>query len=405
MSTITAPRTRAVSPVPPPQSIQRRRILVIPSEYPDLADPRQFNGNWAEEQVRAIAAYHDVAVVYPSMTSAERGHLDERDFHGVRTVTVHYRHVRKTWITPYVLATWRGLQYIRQDLQPECLHAHGLYPAGFAAVLIGRALKIPVVVTEHWGQLRVRVAEGGRLIRTVLRFTLRHATRSVAVSKFLAAEMRELEPRSRVDIVPNVIGPAFIEAAPALTGRARDGVELLFVGSIRDNRKGLEELLRALRLYLDSDGARPPARLTIIGEGRKRGWFEELAMSLGLEDHCLFLGNRSREEVAAVMMSCDAFVMPSKYETFGVVYAEAMACGKPVIACQGGPAEEFVPSWAGVLVPPGDHVAIAEAIKQIVSGLDNYDSRRISEYAKESFGPEAVAIAVSRVYERAINRF
>ena len=57
-TTTTAHMTRAVVP-PQPPSVKRRRILVVPSEYPDTTDPRQFNGNWAEEQVRALAAYHD----------------------------------------------------------------------------------------------------------------------------------------------------------------------------------------------------------------------------------------------------------------------------------------------------------------------------------------------------------
>jgi glycosyltransferase involved in cell wall biosynthesis len=144
------------------------------------------------------------------------------------------------------------------------------------------------------------------------------------------------------------------------------------------------------------------ARLTIIGDGRRRKWFEELAETLGLGDRCRFMGSRSREEVARAMMEADVFVMPSKYETFGVVYAEAMASGKPVIACLGGPAEKIVPPWAGALVPPGDTQAIAQAIKEVVNRLDDYDGRRISEYARENFGPDAVAMAVSRVYEQAI---
>ena len=399
MSTTTASvmRTRQQQQ----QSIQRRRILVIPSEYPDPTDARLFNGNWAEEQVRALAVHHDVAVVYPLMTADGRSRIEERDYHGVRTVTVHYRHVRKTWIAPHVAAVWRGLRYVRPQLRPECIHAHGLYPAGFAATLVGRALRIPVVVTEHWGQLRTRINEGGRLVRSVLRFTLRHAAQSVAVSHFLAAEMRDVEPQSKITVVPNVVGPEFLEAEIALPGRNREECELLFVGSIRDNRKGLEELLRALRVHLDTPGALS-CRLTIIGEGGKRVWFEELATTLGLSDRCRFLGNRSREEVAEAMMAADVFVMPSKYETFGVVYAEAMACGKPVIACLGGPAEEIVPHWAGALVPPGDHTALAGAIRRVTSELENYDARRISDYAREVFGPETVATAISRVYERAI---
>jgi glycosyltransferase involved in cell wall biosynthesis len=382
-------------------SIRRRRILVAPSEYPDIRDPLKFNGNWAEEQTRAVAGYHDIAVVYPVLTANGNPRIERLDYHGVRTLIVNYRHVRKTWISPYILAAWKGLKVARAEMRPECIHAHGLYPAGFAAVLIGGALRIPVVITEHWGRLCERVAEG-RLIRGVLKYTLRRATKLVAVSRFLAEEMRELEPRCSPDVVPNIVADIFQAPSAATPRRATDDIEMLFVGSLRDSRKGVDVLLHALRKYLDLPDARR-CRLSVIGEGGKRADYEDLAHRLGLRNQVAFLGSRSRENVAIAMADCDLFVMPSRYETFGVVYAEAMACGKPVIACSGGPAEEIIPPWAGELAPPGDHIGLAHAIHRVTSNLDGFDRARISEYAKKKFGPEAVVSALSEVYERAIS--
>jgi L-malate glycosyltransferase len=382
------------------QPIQRRRILMIASEYPDPRDPLQFNGSWTEEQVRALAAHHDVAVVYPLLVTDQPGGIEDSDFHGVRLVTVRYRHVRKTWQAPYVAAAWRGVQRVRPGLQPDCIHAHNFHFAGQAAVLIGRTLGIPVVVTEQWGELKGRTSRS-RLYSSATKLAMRNSAQIIAVSKFLADEIREVEPRSAVSVVPNIIGPNFLEIEPVFSRPARSEPELLFVGSIRDDRKGLGELLQALRVYLDFPDALP-CRLTIIGEGGKREWFEELATTLGLGDRCRFVGNQSREGVAKAMLDCDVFVMPSKYETFGVVYAEALACGKPVIACQGGPAEEIVPDWAGALALPGDHLSLADAIRQVLSGLENYDARRIADYARQKYGPEGLVTAVSRIYETAI---
>jgi L-malate glycosyltransferase len=381
-------------------SIRRRRILVAPSEYPDIRDPLKFNGNWAEEQTRAIAGYHDVAVVYPVLTTNGNQGIECLDYYGVRTLIVNYRHVRKTWISPYVFAAWKGLKEARAELQPELIHAHGLYPAGFAAVLIGGVLGIPVVITEHWGQLEERVAVG-RLIRAVLKYTLRRATKVIAVSRFLAEEMRNLEPRCSPDVVPNIVADIFQAPSTATPRHAFDDIDMLFVGSIRDSRKGIDVLLRALRTYLDLPGARK-CRLSVIGEGGKRAEYEDLARRLGLQNRVAFLGNRSRAGVAIAMADCDLFVMPSRYETFGVVYAEALACGKPVVACSGGPAEEVVPSWAGELASPGDHIGLAQAIHRVTSNLDGFDRARISEYAKKRFGHVAVVSALSEVYERAI---
>jgi L-malate glycosyltransferase len=381
-------------------SVRRRRILVAPSEYPDIRDPLKFNGNWAEEQTRAVAGYHDIAVVYPVLTTNANPRIERLDYHGVPTLIVNYQHVRKTWITPYIFATWKGFKEARVWMEPEIIHAHGLYPAGFAAALIGAALRIPVVITEHWGQLRERAAER-RWMRAVLRYTLRRATKIVAVSRFSANEMIELEPRSSPEVVPNIVADIFQPPSAAAPGRCAGEIEILFVGSIRGYRKGLDVLLPAIRAYSDMPGARR-CRLSVIGEGGKRAEYEDLARRLGLQNQVAFLGKRSREDVALAMAACDLFVLPSRYETFGVVYVEAMACGKPVIACSGGPAEEIIPSWAGELVQPGDHMGLARAIHRVTSNLDGFDRARISEYAKKRFGAEALVSALSEVYERAI---
>lgn len=383
-------------------TIRRRRILVVPSEYPDIRDPLKFHGNWAEEQTRALSDYHDTAVVYPVETVNGNQGIECLDYHRVPTFIVNYKHIRKTWVSPYVFALWKGIKQASARLQPECIHAHGIYPAGFAAVLVGDRLRVPVVITEHWGRLEERSAEG-RLIRSVLKYALRRATRVIAVSRFLAEEIRRLEPRCAPDVVPNIVAPLFSGAAPVNRPRSKGDVQMLFVGSIHDNRKGMDVLLPALKAYLDMPGARN-CRLNIIGDGGKREEFESLARGLGIHDRCSFLGNRSREEVAAAMAACDLFVMPSKYETFGVVYVEAMACGKPVIACSGGPAEEVVPGWAGELVQPEQSENLASALRRVITNLGSFDSARISEYAKRRFGSEAVVSALSEVYERAIEK-
>lgn len=385
--------------LPEKNTIRRRRILIVPSEYPDIRDPLKFYGSWAEEQTRAIADHHDVAVVYPVLTTNGNQGIECFDYHGVRTLIVNYRHVRKTWASPYVFATWKGLKEAQTEMRLDCIHAHGLYPAGFAAVLIGAALRIPVVITEHWGRLGERIA-AGRVIRAVLKYTLRRATKLIAVSNFLAEEMRALAPHCSPEVVPNIVADIFSPSVEP-PGRATNEVEMLFVGSIADSRKGIDVLLPALRAYLDLPGARS-CHLSVIGDGARRAEFEELARRLELHNHVTFLGCRTREEVANAMAGCDLFAMPSRYETFGVVYAEAMACGKPVIACAGGPAEEIVPSWAGELAPPGDHIGLAHAIHRVTSNLENFDQSRIAEYAKNRFGPEAVVSALSEVYERAI---
>jgi len=89
-----------------------------------------------------------------------------------------------------------------------------------------------------------------------------------------------------------------------------------------------------------------------MGEGADRDRFANLARELRIGDRVHFLGRRSRAEVAEAMRNCTVFVLPSRYEGLGCVYLEAMACGKPAIACRGQGIEEIIKdSVNGMLIP------------------------------------------------------
>jgi len=375
-----------------------RRVLVIPSEYPDPANPRHFNGNWTEEQTRAVARRYHVAVVYPVQAVSGRPGVEVHHSGGVSTWIVRYHHVRKSWLFSYAWAAVKGVR--ASGFRPHCIHAHGLYPAGLVALGLGRWLRRPVVVTEHWGRLDHRV-RASRAMAALLRMTLRRATCVVAVSSSLAREMTSIEARCRPVVVPNTVWPRFFEVPLPSRKDTLESLRALFVGSIHDDRKGLADLLHALALRRRTPG-HVAAHLTIIGDGSARRSCEELAARLGVQGSCSFLGNRSREEVVSAMRACDVLVVPSRYETFGVVYAEAMASGRPVVACSNGPAEEIVPSWAGILVPPGEPPAVAAALDSLAKGLASYDGARLRAYARSRFGPEAFLNRMASVYESAM---
>jgi len=99
------------------------------------------------------------------------------------------------------------------------------------------------------------------------------------------------------------------------------------------------------------------------------------------------------------MRECDFFVLPSFYENFGVVYIEAMACGKPVIATNAGGPKEIVNEDIGVLVPPKDVEALIKAIEYMLDNYQNYSTEKIAQYAKKRFSYEAIGKILDEVYK------
>jgi glycosyltransferase involved in cell wall biosynthesis len=105
----------------------------------------------------------------------------------------------------------------------------------------------------------------------------------------------------------------------------------------------------------------------VVGDGREKRRLEARARQLGLSGRVTFLGWRSHDEVLGLMARADAFVLPSSPEGFGLVYAEAMAQGTPVVACRGEGPDDFIgDDVSGLLVPPGDSDAVARAIARLL---------------------------------------
>ena len=99
----------------------------------------------------------------------------------------------------------------------------------------------------------------------------------------------------------------------------------------------------------------------------------------------------------------DCFILTSRRETFGIVYIEAMAKGKPVIATICGGPESFVNESNGLLIPAEDVEAITKAIDYMVDHLDQYDGEAIRHFCQENFSEEAISKQILSLYEEVIN--
>jgi glycosyltransferase involved in cell wall biosynthesis len=164
----------------------------------------------------------------------------------------------------------------------------------------------------------------------------------------------------------SVARPGSDRVPPARTGSEfRDGaIKLLSVGAVVP-RKGFDVLLAALATL-----AELPWRLTIAGDlTRDRDTAMQLEADVahhGLQDRIITLGAVSPECLAALYIDADAFVLASYFEGYGMAYAEALAHGLPVIGSDAGAIPDTVPPDAGLLVPPGDVAAFAQALRSVI---------------------------------------
>jgi glycosyltransferase involved in cell wall biosynthesis len=282
--------------------------------------------------------------------------------------------------------------------RPAVVHAHMSWPLACKwPLLAARAAGVPAVLGTV--QLFVEVPVG-RLRRAQARLLGAATGRFLAVSADTRARLIALFgwPEDRVRVIHNAVdldrfrGVARDEGFRASLGAA-DGSALALVPARLDVQKGHEHLLAAAR---DTTGV----RFLLAGDGPVRGRLEARAAELGVEDRVAFLGRR--DDVPALLAACDLVVLPSLYEGLPLSLIEAMAARRPIVATDIGGTRELVRDRLdGLLVPPGDPVALAAAIGRLRDdpGLAARLVDAGAARAAERFGAERMVRAVEAEYE------
>lgn len=276
--------------------------------------------------------------------------------------------------------------------KPDLVHAH-LPPAELYArlALLGRAT--PLVITRHNDERFAKV----RFERALSRWCFARASKGIAISDAVA-RWSISDPRGpgldarRLVVIRYAL--AFAPPPPPAADLAGDGPLLVTVARLVP-QKGLNVLLEAFARVP------PPARLVIAGEGVLRPQLAAQIERLGLAGRARLLG--ARGDIPAVLEAATLFVLPSRWEGFGLVLLEAMAAGRPIVATQVSAIPEVL-GEAGVLVPPDDPSALANAITALLA--DPPRQAALVEVGRlrlaEEFAPDTMIAATEALYRETL---
>ena len=239
------------------------------------------------------------------------------------------------------------------------------------------------------GRLQLWIAAYGMEVWEPLpplrRMALRQADRIWAISRDTAEAVEHVQGVNRVRIAVQApaLDPAYFcgDTEPAELPVPAESKVLLTVGRILASEpgKGVDTVIRALPSLLR---AFPNVYYVVVGDGDGRSALERLAATCGVAEHVIFTGSR-RESIRGYYEAADIFVMPSRQEGFGIVYLEAMASGKPVVAADRGGAKEVVAEGeTGFLVSYGDVEGLEERLATLLA--DERLRRRMGEAGSQT---------------------
>lgn len=306
-------------------------------------------------------------------------------------------------------AAEKGIHY-------DLIHSH-YWMSGIAAETLKAEWQVPVVHMFHTlGLMKNRIARSpsemeGEYRTNGERRVLQVADRIIAATLAEQSQLQFLYNAdvSKVTVIPPGVDTSHFYPIPKEEARESIGIPgadrmLLFVGRI-EPLKGLETLIRALAL-MRAEGVQcqVPHYLAVVGGdpgasgenlSTEMARLQELRREQGMDELVLFLGKRAQDSLPYYYSAADVLIMPSHYESFGMVALEGMACGTPVVASQvGGLAFLVQDGVTGFVVPDGDPRALSERLTRLLTEPD----------LRQKLGEQAAEYARQYAWENIVDR-
>jgi glycosyltransferase involved in cell wall biosynthesis len=356
------------------------RILTLTNLYPNPLQPHfaPFNRNG----LRGLAKQHPVRVIAPILWTDElaarcRGGaaLPPGRRHILDGIPVeHPRYLYTPWLFRgsygrfFRWSVRRAFHQAVQEFRPDVVYAPWAYPDGWAAVELGHAAGLPVVIKVHGSDVLLLSRYPQRRPGTV--DALRRANRIVAVSQDLTQRMTDLGvDADRIEVIYDGIDLDVFHPGPQAAARTRLGLDLdepivLFIGNLIA-LKGVELLLEACARLMAA-GLRFTCHL--IGQGPLRPRLERAIRGEGLDGRIRLHGSLPNEQLPDWYRSANVVVLPSYSEGVPTVLLEAAACGTPFVASRVGGIPEIADLGISRLVAAGDVTQLAEALAAFLTG-------------------------------------
>ncbi len=381
------------------------RIAVVTAHFPSAAQPT--HGRPAYETLRVLSRMCEVQVfyphaVYPSLLKPRSRTYDVQDVsYSLPDVKVGYYDYP---VLPLVSRPFNGwvaarvlLPHVR-GFAPDLIFSYFLYPDGYAALKIARALSVPVVAMGVGSDVH---SIGDRFSAMHTRTLARNADCMLAISDDLRQRIVSMgAPPEKTRALLSGCDLSVFHVRDREEARRKLGIEpdaeaVVYIGRM-DVKKGLRELVEAAAsLHPD----RPNLQVYMVGEGPDRPLVESAIAANNAGAYVQLRPSCSFDGVAMWMVAANIVTLPSYMEGLPNVVLEALACGRPVVATRVGGIPEIMSDECGRLVPSRDSNTLAEALGLVLDRT--WDAAAVS--ASRGRGWDTVAAELLEIFESLVS--
>jgi glycosyltransferase involved in cell wall biosynthesis len=365
------------------------KVLHITNWYPNKWNPLE--GVFIREHFEALSLYADCELWHVQVRNEgaffkiESGNYSGNEHYLILNTRVQsWFFIERLHFLLLFILRWKIK--VRQF---QVINFHVAYPLLRFTKIVQRIFKKKIIITDHWSAYRKGFnLPAGNKARKRIESIFHHQIPVITVSRALMNDIKTFAGVSDFPqfVVPNVVDVNFFYPAERIKVQEAKTRFLMVAEWAPIKRPFL--VLEAFRQLAKQ---KPAIELSIIGKGHQWEAMVQFVKDNGLEQNIFFLGRKNKVEIGEALRKTDVFLLPSEYETFSVVCAEAQCCGIPVIASDVGGVKEVVGAGGGILVQ-NTVEDWAEAMQSVLEADKHYsfNTKEIAHSAANRFSKQKV---------------
>ncbi len=363
-------------------------VVWLASWYPNRYD--ELTGDFIQRHAQACSLYTPVHVIHVKKCSygtPQTSNTTSGTYPNLTETIIYYKFIKLGGIErifSYLYSLWlyhrQVKQHIRQNGKPSFLHVHVMLRCGLVALYYKWLYGIPFIVTEHNSAYMPgaeKYAKGITWFNYLpLKLITAQASTVICVSNALAQAIQKKFRVRKILVIPNVVNTAVFY--PPTSSLSLPICTFLHISALTP-QKNPEQMLQAFAQLKHNYHC--PFNVWIVGP--EAPVLKQLAITLNLQDNITWLPETTQQTLAGYMQQASALVLYSRYETFGCVNIEAMACSLPVVASDLPVFREYlqqgITAW---FVQPDSPEALAAVLHEVATHQQNINKKNIAEEAQ-----------------------
>ena len=281
----------------------------------------------------------------------------------------------------------------KSQISFDIIHAQNSIWAGEAARVISKKYNIPYVITEHSSWFALSNNNAKNKFQNDLELIFHDCSKLICVSRQLQNDL--IKYYNKPCIIGNVVDTDTFNISSFEKSNVFTFVCLAFLqNEHRINLKGIKELLISFKKIVE---IYDNIKLKIIGVSSNSILYD-IINDYKIDGNVELLPVLDKKKIAIEMNKSNCFILLSNYETFGLAYAEAMACGLPIIATNVGIVSEIVDEKNGIICNKNNIKSIVEAMDYVINNIKKYNSKDIRKNIVGKYSKKIIANQIEKVY-------